>query len=421
MIVATQLIINWDLKSIVQKLNFRFIWNVQNAVQTSFNFVWGILGNLSKDITFNWNLERVNVLLRQCRYYIYPCTERVADCVSACPAPTRQVTKFFTFKWNLGLVIKPLNLLWDLNKVIIEVTSPLILKWNAGIEPFCSIDLDDYIYSQEAIYTPALWGMDWSPDGKHLIIGLGIHRQILAFNNSSGTPWDIVTARAGAISRTYPDAISPGSGTRQDCVGIQWAPDGLSFYATHSQAESNGVLVHWLLPGDPYIIGTDSGSPGTNQPTIGFSRSMSDNGVGATLMGNFRISPDGLKLLGMVNDSAGSVVEYEFSTAWDISTMSLVSANVANPGAGQTSRLFVSPDGNCIYVVNGTNSDVEQWLLTDPWTAVLQNPGTGPDQIKDLVSQFTDPVGGLWLNEEHLYTTKLLSNPTNCPILQWDR
>jgi hypothetical protein len=133
MLIEQHLITNWGLRSVAEKLNFRLNWGIQNAVQaSSLSLVWNVLRELDKVFIFNWGIIRTTFIAKHCRNYVYPCSERIASCsVGDCAkGTTNQLTKLFTFKWNLGLVTKSLDLLWDLDRVDITVTSVSTFKWD---------------------------------------------------------------------------------------------------------------------------------------------------------------------------------------------------------------------------------------------------------------------------------------------------
>ena len=98
--------------------------------------------------------------------------------------------------------------------------------------------------------------------------------------------------------------------------------------------------------------------------------------------------PDGLKMyvIGSVGDV---VVEYNLSTAWDISTavflqLKSIAAQEANP-----TGVFFKPDGLKMYVVGRTGDDVNEYDLSTAWdvtTAVFL-------QLKSIAAQETFPTG----------------------------
>ena len=424
MIVAQQLIVNWNLKRIVEKLNFRFKWDILSSLSAAkvLTVNWTLLNILNKEYSFNWDILKDSIFVRECRNYIYPCADRVAPCVDKCPVlSAKKVSNNLTFKWNLGPVISFLNLKWDQNLSISTETSPIILNWNLGILPCYATPLANYSYVGTGVIIRYAYGMDISADGNHLLIANAIDQQVHLYSRTSGQPFDIVdltTGYRGVFYVNEPVDILPN-----DTVGIQWKPDGSGFFATHTQF-TQGKLVEWNLPGAPYSIGAGSGFNNVEPyPRVVKTREMGTDGNGAESVGNFRISPDGTKMLGRINDSNASIAEYVMSTPWDIGTMTYVGKQNGSLGSygGAT---FVSNDGTCIYASGGLNSgDVRLFNNAEnPWESTIDAlyqdiRDMDPQISNDFSSSADDRIDAIWVNDKHMYVTQGTpgGNPNDYP------
>jgi DNA-binding beta-propeller fold protein YncE len=98
--------------------------------------------------------------------------------------------------------------------------------------------------------------------------------------------------------------------------------------------------------------------------------------------------PDGLKMY-VIGAGGDAVVEYNLSTAWDVSTASyLQNFSVAAQETFPTG-VFFKPDGLKMYVIGVAGDDVNEYDLSTAWnvtTAVFL-------QLKSIASQETSPYG----------------------------
>ena len=96
--------------------------------------------------------------------------------------------------------------------------------------------------------------------------------------------------------------------------------------------------------------------------------------------------PDGLKMY--VIESVGDVVvEYNLSTAWDISTASYLQNFSVNAQEANPTGVFFKPDGLKMYVIGTIGDDVNEYDLSTAWdisTAVFL-------QLKSIAAQETSP------------------------------
>jgi len=115
----------------------------------------------------------------------------------------------------------------------------------------------------------------------------------------------------------------------------------------------------------------------------GFSVSAQD-----TVPQGVFFKPDGTKMY-VVGDSGNDVNEYDLSTAWDVSSASfLQNFSVSAQETGPTD-IFFKPDGTKMYVVGNSGDDVNEYDLSTAWdissASYLQN--------FSVSAQETDPQG----------------------------
>jgi hypothetical protein len=280
----------------------------------------------------------------------------------------------------------------------------------------CAIDLDDYDYVRTSARAARfLFCMDFSPDGMHLIYGHAIDRNIVT-RSSTTVPWDLDAIWAGPVGQVRPSRIN--------VQGIQWAPDGLGFYDLNAPASGTPSLQQWSLE-TPYTMG-NNGEP---LPTLVAEREMGDSPAGASGFDNFRISPDGTKMLCMLRDSARSIAKYDFTGApWDINNMFYTNGDVDDPAGNSVAALYVPPSGNCAYTVAG--NVIQQWALSPSWEASLVNDLV-PSQTRSTFPQIPNTCSGgsatncridtLWLNDTQLYVAVQDTGVENSVIHQYSR
>ena len=109
--------------------------------------------------------------------------------------------------------------------------------------------------------------------------------------------------------------------------------------------------------------------------TASYLQGFSLAAQGLTEQGMF-FKPDGTKMY--VADSSGDVVvEYNLSTAWDISTISYLQRLSISAQERTPTGVFFKPDGTKMYVVGRTGDDVNEYNLSTAWdistTSYVQN------------------------------------------------
>jgi len=98
--------------------------------------------------------------------------------------------------------------------------------------------------------------------------------------------------------------------------------------------------------------------------------------------------PDGTKMY-IIGNSGDEVDEYNLSTAWDLSTASLLQSFTVGTQESLPSGMFFKPDGTKMYIIGTSGDDINEYSLSTAWdvstATYLQNFG--------VVGQDTNPQG----------------------------
>jgi len=151
--------------------------------------------------------------------------------------------------------------------------------------------------------------------------------------------------------------------------GASFKSDGSILYITlHNQSPDDGVCAYTLST--PWNVST------INTPPIACSAETPF--VSSANYGSY-FSPDGTKLF-LANATAGCVIGYTLSTAWDIST-----ASYSQSGTTSTPPYYVefSPDGYYMFV--SASGTIKRYTLTTPWVI---NTGVSESQSISVSSTF---------------------------------
>ena len=183
--------------------------------------------------------------------------------------------------------------------------------------------------------------------------------------------WDVSTA---AYTQTF--SVSAQANNPQ---GVFFKPDGLKMYAVSDVGDDVSeydLSTAWDISTAVYLQSFSIVTQESNSQGLFFK-------------------PDGLKMyvLGYTEDK---VIEYDISTAWDISTATYgrdfsVISNAQNP-----TDVFFKPDGLKMYVTSNTGTDVNEYNLSTAWlvtTAVYSQNLSVSAQANTPSSVFFKPDG----------------------------
>ena len=214
-----------------------------------------------------------------------------------------------------------------------------------------------------AAQTTAAIGLFFKPDGtKMYVVDACCGLEVNEYNLS--TPWDVSTALFNQLF----DLSTQGPNPRD----LFFKPDGTKMYVVDSDDDE----VNEYNLSTPWNISTAI----FNQRFSVFSQEASPQDV--------FFKPDGTKMY-VLGDTVPDVNEYDLSTPWDISTASSKQDFNVSAQGSDVGGLFFKPDGTKMYVVGGSNDNVNEYDLSAPWdisTASFK-------QLFNVTTQETAPTG----------------------------
>tara|TARA_R110000744_G_scaffold85144_1_gene166442 strand:+ start:154 stop:1311 length:1158 start_codon:yes stop_codon:yes gene_type:complete len=125
--------------------------------------------------------------------------------------------------------------------------------------------------------------------------------------------------------------------------------------------------------------------------------------------------PDGLKMY-VVGSSGKDVIEYDLSTAWDITTSVYLQNFSVNSQDTAPTGIFFKPDGLKMYVLGNTSNELNEWNLSTAWnistatyvqTFSVNSQETAPYGVffkPDGLKMYVVGVSGRDVNEYNLST-----------------
>ena len=172
-------------------------------------------------------------------------------------------------------------------------------------------------------------------------------------------------------------------------------------------------------PADKFFVGIQEGAPtgvffkpdGTKMYIVGssgddvneYSLSTAWDITTASYLQNFSVAaqesipqgvffkPDGTKMY-IIGASGDVVVEYDLSTAWDVSTASYLQNFSVAAQETVPVGIFFKPDGTKMYIIGGSGDDVNEYNLSTAWdiatSSYLQN--------FSFAAEESAPVGGFF-------------------------
>lgn len=190
--------------------------------------------------------------------------------------------------------------------------------------------------------------------------------------------WNVATYKlTGSLSVGVQDA-SP--------TGIWFKPDGTKLF----MVGINGDRLHsWDL--------TSAWNITTATNAISMTAPLRNNsGVDLTGPTGISFSNDGTKAF-VTDQAANALYRYSLSTAWDISTLNLISADQVNTTIYTSNispqSIWVRPDGLLFATVNsGTTSQIRNWTSSTANDITTLSAGTSS-------SLASTPVGATWADD----------------------
>ena len=253
------------------------------------------------------------------------------------------------------------------------------------IDPWTDPDIAnasyDSVSGSVSTDTSAAYDLFFKPDGTKVYITDNTPDEINEYNLT--TAWDLSTL-------SY---VQNFDASTQDTnlSGAYFKPDGTKMYLTG--AGSDGVYEYDLS------TAWDISTATHNQTLSVTSQESTPRAI--------YFKPDGTKMF-ITGQTGDEINEYSLSTAWDISTAT--HSHVESISSEETSPqgLFLSPNGDKLYVVGAVNKDVFQYTLSTAWDTSTMSY----DSVSfDLSSQEGTPLGVSFKNDgSKMYIVGLTNN-----------
>ena len=168
----------------------------------------------------------------------------------------------------------------------------------------------------------------------------------------SGT-WSIDTARYNTSFQVTSQESSP--------EGLFFKPDGTKLYtvgqSSGRRVREYDLRIAWDVSTASYLQNFAVSSQETSPTDIFFK-------------------PDGTKMY-IIGSSGDDINEYDLSTAWDISTASYLQNFSIQPQETAPESIFFKPDGTKVYILGNYGNDVIEYNLSTAWdvttASYLQN------------------------------------------------
>ena len=200
-------------------------------------------------------------------------------------------------------------------------------------------------------------GAQYTPDGTAIY---AMHADNVVRRHNMSTAFDITTM-------SYNSASSPLETTSAGpCRGIQFSGDGYKlFYVFYSNSSPYDSTVKTKSLSTPWDITTISDA----SETFTFTSDLTNIGGSQGL--TFKHDGTKMYLIDAASSADGYIMEYNLSTAWDVSTASYVAKNSAGKfqgfGPGYLRGATFNDDGTILYTCNASNTYVYRWPLTTAW------------------------------------------------------
>lgn len=183
-------------------------------------------------------------------------------------------------------------------------------------------------------------GLYFSEDGTKLYTSGSSNWGIYQWNLS--TAWDITTAsyfgwKGVEVYDTVPN-------------GIYFSENGIEMFISFMGAD---IIVHFTL------------TTAWNITTAGYTEEIYLGATDTSLMDVFFRS-DGLKMY-VVGNQTRSIYEYDLSTAWTLSTATLLQNLSVQPRETTPRAIFIKPSGLKMYLVGDLTRAVSEYDLSTAW------------------------------------------------------
>ena len=198
-------------------------------------------------------------------------------------------------------------------------------------------------------YETAPEGIDFSPDGTHLLV-----------MGSTGDAWDqwLCSNPFDVTSATY---VTTTSSVESNPKACRWGDNGYKAY-TCGNTNDKISYVPLTTAYDISTAGTEVSSDRLNN--------LNPNGASDTNPSGLFFKPDGTKVF-TCNPTYDNVNEYSLTgNAWDISSGNMSFENAFSVSSQDTEphEIFFKPDGTKFYILGRNQNKVFQYSCPTPWS-----------------------------------------------------
>ena len=294
--------------------------------------------------------------------YLPAIPQAAAEYFGATPSLTR----------NFATVTEKDSIVWDINGAKISlVNNTLLLHGKTELrfsDDVNSTTLAEILATSNTVYAQANSSFTQA-NSAYTQANTAISLAQTAYAQANTSTVLAQTAQAAAIAPIDDRVIgatTPADGTFTD-VSVITASGESSF-------NENDTITGWIYSGNSFSVATQETSP----------------------TGLF-IGSNGTKMY-VCGSSGDDVNEYTLSTAWDITTATIVTAFSISAQDTSPQEIFFKPDGLTMYIVGATNDTVFQYTLSVAWDVSTASYG---GIFYSVTSQDTGPVG-IWFKPDGL-------------------
>ena len=259
---------------------------------------------------------------------------------------------------------------------------PTEARWTytaIGAEGATSFDLQIASFNNTfslASQTDRPWGIFIGNSGSKMYISDGVEN---VFQYTLSRPYDVSSASYDSVSK---NVYTPDN---NNAFGLYFSTDGTQMYVS---GNTTATISQWTLS-TPWDLSTAS-SAGKSSAWNSF----------VTYGRGITFKPDGTK--GFYCDQAGDIVQFNLSTAWDISTAGYAGNATGLPGVN---GIAFNSDGTEMYLTYGTEI-IQVYALSTAWDA------TSKTLTASVSMSGLSASTGLYLNEDN-FTIYVLSTSSD--------
>ena len=285
---------------------------------------------------------------------------------------------------------------------------------SGGLPPpdICALDLADYSYNGiNKLITGYIVCIDFSPDGKYAYWGAKIDRTLYTATMSPN--WDITTWASGLNERFTIPTEAPHYGSDVWGIAVTDHPDGTAggmvwnagkYFLANARLSCYTLNVPYQVFQAPtYVTPVFYGAFDIFSPT-------------GSRQHEPRISPDGLSMISIGQDSLQYLYQFTMTSPFDITTMSYV-GKTALPSGCAADSMFIPPSGSCVFLFHTASGEIRNYPLTTAWdsSTLFTTASSALD-----ISAYMTRIELLYVNESSLWVGAFSATRDARPLYQFD-